>query len=79
VFNEESSPFYESNAAAASSELAALHEDERQEGNKKYSINGFLYCNIPGLNMTVGDRWEGPEEEHWGGARGGSTRYASRP
>jgi hypothetical protein len=82
VFSEESSPFYEANAAAA--ELGQLDEDDRLEGNRKYSINGYLYCNIPGLNMTMGERWVGDLGEggcmasvHWntcltGGEHGGA-------
>lgn len=56
VFNEQNSPFYEANSAAAAAALAELSEDDAGEANKKYSINGFLYCNLPNLNMTVGDK-----------------------
>jgi len=56
VFNEEASPYYEANAAAAADALAEMTEEDRTEANKKYSINGFLFCNVPGMNMTVGDR-----------------------
>lgn len=57
VFNENNSPFYDANMAAASPKaLAALSEDELLEANTKYSINGYLYCNLPGLDMGVGER-----------------------
>lgn len=56
VFNEGASPYYEANAAAAADALAEMTENDRVEANKKYSINGFLFCNVPGMNMTVGDR-----------------------
>jgi hypothetical protein len=56
VFNEDNSPFAEANTAGATKALAALSEEERVQAAKKHSINGFLFCNQPGLNMTVGDR-----------------------
>ncbi|GBF99637.1 multicopper ferroxidase [Raphidocelis subcapitata] len=57
VFNENNSPFYEENMAAADpAALAGLSEDDLMESNTKYTVNGFLWCNLPGLNMTVGDR-----------------------
>lgn len=56
MFNEAASPFYEANSAAAADALAELSEEDKAESDKKYSINGFIFCNLPGLNMTVGDR-----------------------
>lgn len=56
MFNEEKSPFYEANSVGAAAALAELSEDDRMEGNMKYSINGYIYCNLPGLNMTTGQR-----------------------
>lgn len=56
VFNEANSPFNEANTARAAKALAALNEEDRAESAKKYSINGYLFCNLPGLNMTVGDK-----------------------
>jgi hypothetical protein len=57
VFNENKSPFYEENMAAADpASLKALSEDDLIEANTKYSINGFLWCNVPAVNMTVGDK-----------------------
>lgn len=58
VYNEHASPFYEANSEpeAAAAALAELSEDEQAESNKMYSINGFIYCNLPGLNMTTGQR-----------------------
>jgi hypothetical protein len=56
VFNEKNSPFYESNSASAVQQLANMTEEDADESNLKYTINGYIYCNLPGLNMTVGDR-----------------------
>ena len=57
VFNENSSPFYDDNMAAADAKaLQALSPDDLQEANTKYSINGYLWCNMPGLTMRVGER-----------------------
>lgn len=57
VFNEMNSPFYEENASgAAAKRLANMSEADVAEANMKYSLNGFTYCNIPGLNMTAGER-----------------------
>lgn len=56
MYNEQASPFYEANSQAAAAALAELSEDDQAEANKKYSINGFIYCNLPGLNMTTGQR-----------------------
>eukprot|EP00775_Hariotina_reticulata_P011260 gene11260-11409_t len=56
VFNEKNSPFYESNSANAAKQLANMSETDVDESNLKYTVNGYIYCNLPGLNMTVGDR-----------------------
>jgi hypothetical protein len=57
VFNENNSPYYEENMAAADPKaLVGVSEDDVIESNTKYSVNGFLWCNLAGLNMTVGDR-----------------------
>jgi hephaestin len=58
VFNENKSPYYDENMAAAPLEaLQALSEDDLLEANTKYSINGFLWCNTPGMNFRIGERW----------------------
>jgi hephaestin len=57
VYNEANSPFYEANAEAAAEALAELSEDDAAESNMMYSINGYIFCNLPGLNMTTGERW----------------------
>lgn len=57
MFNEANSPYAEVNNEAHAKALAALPEADREEAAKKHSINGFLFCNLPSLNMTVGDRW----------------------
>eukprot|EP00879_Flechtneria_rotunda_P000261 GHRR01000344.1.p1 GENE.GHRR01000344.1~~GHRR01000344.1.p1 ORF type:complete len:1159 (+),score=375.53 GHRR01000344.1:116-3592(+) len=59
VYNEQNSPFWEFNSQAHADKLANMTEEDLFEANRKFSINGFLYCNMPGLNMTVGEkvRW----------------------
>ncbi|KIZ07330.1 hypothetical protein MNEG_0617 [Monoraphidium neglectum] len=60
VFNENNSPFIQDNLKTApKANLAALSEDDLLEANTKYSINGYLWCNDPGMNFTVGEkvRW----------------------
>lgn len=56
VYNEANSPFFEANQEAAAEALAELSEDAAAESNMMYSINGFIFCNLPGLNMTTGER-----------------------
>jgi hypothetical protein len=56
VFNEANSPFYEANAARHQQALAALSEEDAAASNMKFSVNGYVFCNIPGLNMTAGTR-----------------------
>ncbi|WIA14174.1 hypothetical protein OEZ85_002716 [Tetradesmus obliquus] len=56
VFNEANSPFYEANAKPHAKALAELSEEDAAESNMKYTVNGFVFCNTPGMNMTVGDR-----------------------
>jgi hypothetical protein len=57
VFNEANSPFYKANAAPHEKALAELGEEDAAESNMKYSVNGYVFCNTPGLNMTAGERW----------------------
>jgi hypothetical protein len=56
VFNEANSPFYEANAAPHAQALAELGEEDSAASNMKFSVNGYMFCNIPGLNMTAGQR-----------------------
>lgn len=56
VFNEMNSPFYEANAKPRAKQLANMSEEDAAESNMKYSLNGYIYCNLPGLNMTVGEK-----------------------
>jgi hypothetical protein len=57
VFNENNSPFIQDNLKTApKANLAALSEDDLLEANTKYSINGYLWCNDPGMNFTVGEK-----------------------
>ena len=54
--DEAASPFYEENAAPFAEVLANMSETEVLDSAKKHSLNGYTFCNLPGLNMTVGDR-----------------------
>ncbi|KAF6265588.1 Cupredoxin [Scenedesmus sp. NREL 46B-D3] len=56
VFNEANSPFYEENANPHEEALAELDEVDAAESVMKYTINGYVFCNTPGLNMTVRER-----------------------
>jgi hypothetical protein len=54
--DEAASPFFEENSAPFAEVLANMTEDEVLASAKKHALNGYTYCNLPGLNMTVGDR-----------------------
>ncbi|EFJ39308.1 hypothetical protein VOLCADRAFT_108685, partial [Volvox carteri f. nagariensis] len=62
IINEELSPYWDVNLAASQineTDLDAGTSAVYHEGNRKHSINGFLYCNLPGLNIPAGAtvRW----------------------
>jgi hypothetical protein len=57
VFNEGDSPFFEVNTSPHSESLAALGEEDAAESLMKYSVNGYTYCNLPGLTMNAGERY----------------------
>ncbi|XP_006895636.1 PREDICTED: ceruloplasmin-like [Elephantulus edwardii] len=56
VFDENESLFLDENIAMFTTEPNLNKEDDEfQESNKMHSINGFMYGNLPGLNMCKGD------------------------
>ena len=55
VINENESPLLPQTLAALGlNETAGLSADDFSESNLKHSINGFIFCNTPGLVMAVG-------------------------
>jgi FtsP/CotA-like multicopper oxidase with cupredoxin domain len=56
VYNEGASALAAENVAANQKKLANMTEDEVAATQLKHTINGYVYCNIPGLNMTTGQR-----------------------
>lgn len=61
INNENTSPFYGANVEKYAGEdgLGGLSEDDFNTANLKHAINGRLFCNLEGLNMTTGEkiRW----------------------
>eukprot|EP00884_Botryococcus_braunii_P010532 jgi/Botrbrau1/19480/Bobra.0609s0001.2 len=85
--NENSSPLLQQTLSAlnASDDSMGLGHEEFEESNMMHGINGFVFCNLPGLNAGQGERlrWhvavEGNEVDlhnaHWHGnvlLRGGA-------
>lgn len=57
IFNENLSWYLDANIRRSKLPMPADHADpEFAEGNLKHSINGYLYSNLPGLEMKVGER-----------------------
>lgn len=55
VINENESPLLPQTLAALDlNKTAGLSADDFTESNLKHSINGFIFCNTPGLNMAFG-------------------------
>ena len=55
VINENASPLLPDTLAALGlNETAGLSSDDFTESNLKHSINGFIFCNTPGLDMALG-------------------------
>ncbi|CAL8466619.1 g6155 [Coccomyxa elongata] len=78
ILNENDSPLLNDTLTALNlNETAGLSADDFAESNKKHSINGLLFCNARGFNITLGTkvRWhlavEGNEVDlhntHWHG------------
>ena len=61
IFNENKSPYLDQNIKKYIGNSTAVNtqDDEFIESNLKHSINGFVYGNLPGLNMKQGEhvRW----------------------
>ncbi|KAI3431459.1 hypothetical protein D9Q98_004511 [Chlorella vulgaris] len=59
VLDENSSPFFDTNLGNRTALSLGVTDDGLVEGNLKHGINGYLYCNAPGLMMTQGEsvRW----------------------
>ncbi|GIL48450.1 hypothetical protein Vafri_4968 [Volvox africanus] len=63
VMNEEQSPYWDINVAASGIDVTEIEQTTLSglfhEGNLKHAINGYLYCNLPGLNIPYGStvRW----------------------
>ena len=55
VIDENVSPLLpETLAAVDRNSTAGLSPDDFNESNLKHSINGFIFCNTPGFDMTLG-------------------------
>eukprot|EP00898_Chlorokybus_atmophyticus_P000768 jgi/Chlat1/1692/Chrsp127S01958 len=59
IWNENQSPYIQKNVfefAQQPLELTDFENEDFQESNLMHSINGRLYCNLQGLQATVGER-----------------------
>ncbi len=57
VLNENDSPLLnETLTALKLDETAGMSTDDFEESNKKHSINGLLFCNTRGFNITLGSK-----------------------
>jgi hephaestin len=54
--DENSSPLLDANLAGRTAAQLGVTEDGFAEANLKHAINGFVYCNTPGLEMMQGER-----------------------
>jgi hypothetical protein len=54
--NENESWYFEENVATFAPNRIDLTDPDFDEGNVKSGINGFIYNNVPGLSMRVGER-----------------------
>ena len=56
--NENSSPLLQQTLSAlnASDDSMGLGHEEFEESNMMHGINGFVFCNLPGLNAGQGER-----------------------
>ncbi|PSC72045.1 multicopper ferroxidase [Micractinium conductrix] len=55
IMDESISPYLPQNLEAAGLGLAATYDPAWGESNLKHVINGYLYCNLPGLAAKKGD------------------------
>lgn len=58
VFDENASPYLEENIRRYARVPTSVHPDDEgfEESNLMHSINGFVYGNLPGLEMNEGER-----------------------
>ncbi|HJT47874.1 MAG TPA: multicopper oxidase domain-containing protein [Nitrososphaeraceae archaeon] len=58
IFDENKSPYLMYNIQTYAKQPSSINKDNPMfmESNMKHSINGYLYGNLPGLNMKEGDR-----------------------
>ena len=57
MLNENDSPLIKETLTTLKlNETAGLSEDDCGESNKKHTINGLLFCNARGFNMTLGTK-----------------------
>lgn len=56
ILDENSSPLLDANLAGRTAADLGVTEDGFAEANLKHAVNGFIYCNTPGLEMTQGER-----------------------
>ena len=60
IFNENVSPFYEENLGSRTYSSVGLDSEQAlEESLMKHTVNGYIFCNVPGINMTLGEnvRW----------------------
>lgn len=57
VMHEDASPYADANLAGRdAAKLKLADEEQLAESLGKRAINGFIYCNVPQLEMTQGER-----------------------
>ncbi|XP_025095314.1 hephaestin-like protein [Pomacea canaliculata] len=56
VWDENLSWYYNFNILVSGVSIAENAESEFQESNRMHGINGYIYGNLPGLDMCTGDR-----------------------
>ena len=59
IIDEYASPYFEENLGGRDAASLGVSETELEESLLKHAINGYVFCNGPGLNMTQGEkvRW----------------------
>ena len=56
VLDENASPFLEANLANRTAAQMGVTEAGLAEGNLMHAINGYVFCNTPGMEMTQGQQ-----------------------
>ena len=59
VIDEGASPLLAQNMQGRTAQDLGINEEQLQESLQKHVVNGYVFCNLPGLNITQGDlvRW----------------------